>query len=234
MPLAPLAVALGKGSRAHASHTVHMPKSRGKIHPLLAAVLADRAVKQAVDFGIGLVKEGDEVVFHHRFSLGVQTLLPVQRFQLHTNRVHRSMLAQFRPVVKPIAGNLPGIRLVCFHFAQGVVPVVLDEFRIDRADKDALLMEKAGHRLIVPPGVLHDHPCLTVQAFQVVCQLLEFTAGVTNRKRLCNHFPKGAENRHRALSLGNIDPCHIVHVQRSSSWICLWRPAISSLPIQSI
>ena len=27
-----------------------------------------------------------------------------------------------------------------------------------------------------------DYPGFTVQAFQVVCQLLEFTAGVTNRK----------------------------------------------------
>ena len=89
-------------------------------------------------------------------------------------------MAQFYPVVKPITGNLAGIRPVCFHFAQGVVPVVLNELGIDCADKDALLMKKAGHRLIVPPGMLHNHPRLTVQAFQVVCQLLEFTAGVTN------------------------------------------------------
>ena len=221
MSFAPLAVTLGKGGEAHASHTVHMPKGCGKVHPLLAAILTDRAVEQVVDTGIGLIQEGDEVVFHHRFSLGVQALLPIQRFQLHTNRVHRSMLAQFRPVVKPIASNLPGICLVSLYFAQGVVPVILDEFRIDRADKDALLREKAGHWLIVPPGVLHDHPCLTVQAFQVVCQLLEFTAGVTNSKWLCHHFPKGTENRYHALSFGNIYPCHIVHVQRSSSWICL-------------
>ena len=93
MPLAPLTVTLGKGCKVHASHTVHMPKSRGKVHPFLAAVLADRAVEQVVDAGIGLVKKGDEVVLHHRLGLGVQALLPVQRFQLHTNRVHRCMLA---------------------------------------------------------------------------------------------------------------------------------------------
>ena len=45
MALAPLVVTLSKGSKAYVSHTVHMPKSRGKIHPFLAAVLADRAVK---------------------------------------------------------------------------------------------------------------------------------------------------------------------------------------------
>ena len=45
MPFTPLTVTLGKGSEAHVSHTVHMPKGRGKVHPLLAAVLTDRAVK---------------------------------------------------------------------------------------------------------------------------------------------------------------------------------------------
>ena len=130
------------------------------------------------------------------------------------------MLAQFCPVVKPIAGNLPGICLVCFHFSQGVVPVVFDKLRIDCADKAALLMKKTGYRLIVPSGVLHDYPCLTVQAFQVVCQLLEFTAGVTIRIWVCYHFSKRTEDRHHALSFGNIDPCNIVHIDRSSSWIC--------------
>ena len=117
MPFAPLAVTLGKGGEAHVSHTVHMPKGRGKVHPFLAAVLTDRAVKKGIDAGIGLVQEGDEVVLHHRLGLRVQPLLPVQRFQLHPNRVHGCMLAQFHPVVKPIAGDLPGIRLICFHFA---------------------------------------------------------------------------------------------------------------------
>ena len=51
---------------------------------------------------------------------------------------------------------------------------------------------------------------------KVVCQFLEFAAGVTNRKRLCHHFPKGTENRYYTLAFGNIDPCHIVHANRSS------------------
>mgnify|MGYP007093025129 CR=1 FL=1 len=81
-------------------------------------------------------------------------------------------------------------------------------------------MKKAGYWLIVPSGVLHDYPCLTVQAFQVVCQLLEFTAGVTNRKWFCYHFSKRAENGYHALSFGNINPYNIIHIDRSSSWIC--------------
>ena len=76
-----------------------------------------------------------------RLDLGVQTLLPAQHFQLHTNRINGRMLAQFRPTVKPIACNFPGICLVRFHFAQGVVPVAFNEFWFDHADKDALLVE---------------------------------------------------------------------------------------------
>ena len=91
MPFASLAVTPSKGSEAHAPHTVHMPKGCGKVHPLLAGILADRAVKQGVDTGIGLVQKSDEIVLHHH--LGVQTLLPVQRFQLHSNCVHRCMWA---------------------------------------------------------------------------------------------------------------------------------------------
>ena len=85
IPLAPLAVTLGKGGEAHVPHTVHVPKGRGKVHPFLAAVLADRAVKQVIDTGIGLIQKSNEVVLHHRLCLGVQTLLPVQCFQLSTN-----------------------------------------------------------------------------------------------------------------------------------------------------
>ena len=71
MPSAPLVVTLGKGGETHTSHTVYMPKGRGKIHPFLAAILADRAVKQGIDTGIGLTQKSDEVVFHHRLGLGV-------------------------------------------------------------------------------------------------------------------------------------------------------------------
>lgn len=101
IPLAPLVVTLGKGGKAHIPYTVHMPKSRGKVHPFLTAVLADRAAKPRVDAEISLLQKSDAVVLHHRLGLGVQTLLPVQRFQLSTNCVHRRMLVQFRPVVSP-------------------------------------------------------------------------------------------------------------------------------------
>ena len=51
MPFAPLAVTLGKGSEAHTSHAVHMPKGCGEVHLLLTTILTDGAVKQGVDAG---------------------------------------------------------------------------------------------------------------------------------------------------------------------------------------
>ena len=35
--------------------------------------------------GIGLIQEGNEVVFHRRFHFGIEAALPVERLQLVTN-----------------------------------------------------------------------------------------------------------------------------------------------------
>ncbi len=53
-------------------------------------------------------------------------------------------------------------------------------------------MEVLDDLLVVPPGVFYHRSRLTVQAFQVVCQLLEFTGGVAYLKRLCHDLVKGA------------------------------------------
>ena len=55
------------------------------------------------------------------------------------------MSAQLSPVVKVIAGDLTGIRLVRFHLAQQVAAKVLDQLGIDRADKDVGFMEHLDH-----------------------------------------------------------------------------------------
>ena len=60
------------------------------------------------------------------------------------------------PVANPIAGDFPGVRLVCLDFTQGVVPVVLNELQIHCADKDIFVIEKTGHRLVVPSDVFYD------------------------------------------------------------------------------
>ena len=39
-------------------------------------------------------------------------------------------------------GNLPGIRLVRFHFTQGIVSIVFNEFQIDRVDNEARSISK--------------------------------------------------------------------------------------------
>ena len=80
-------------------------------------ILSDRAVEQGVHTGIGLVQKSDEVVFHCRLRLGVQTALPVQRFQLVTNRIHGCIFPQFRPSVKTIFRNFLGVGLVGFYMA---------------------------------------------------------------------------------------------------------------------
>ena len=205
---APLDVPLHEGGLAHAPHAVHVPERCGKIHPFLCPVLPHRAVEQG---GIGLIQKGDEVVLHHRLGLSVEAALPVQRFQLIANRVHGCMLTQFCPSVKGISRNFLGVGLVGLYMAQAVpAAVVLDKFRVHRADVKPSVMEILGNLLIVPPGVFHHHPRFTVQAFQVICQLFEFTAGVTHLEWLCHSLVKGTAYRHHTLALGNIDP-HRVH-----------------------
>ena len=87
---APLAVALGESRLTHAAHTVQMPKRRNKIHPLLTPVGTDGAVKEGVDTGLGLVKQGNEIVFESSLILSVQAILPVHGFKWVTNCIHRS------------------------------------------------------------------------------------------------------------------------------------------------
>lgn len=46
------------------------------------------------------------------------------------------MLTQFGPVIKAVPGNFQRIGLVCFDTAQGVLPILLDQQRVDRTDKN--------------------------------------------------------------------------------------------------
>ena len=134
VPLTPFAVALRECGQAHTPYAVHMPEGRNKIHPFLRPILADRAVKEGVHTGIGLVQKSDEVVFHHCLCFGIQITLPVQRFQLVTNCIHGSILPQFHPVVKAIFRNFLGISLVGLDLTQRVISIILDEFRVHCTD----------------------------------------------------------------------------------------------------
>ena len=45
---APLAASLDKSGLVYAANTVHMPKERDKIYPLVGPIFADRAVKEVI------------------------------------------------------------------------------------------------------------------------------------------------------------------------------------------
>ena len=76
------------------------------------------------------------------------------------------------------------------------------------------------NRLIILPGMLHTHPCLDVQTFQVICQFLEFAAGAAHSNGFVTTSPKRLRTDTILSSLGNINACRIVHRKRSSLQIC--------------
>ena len=103
--LAPVLIVLGKGIERSAADTVHMPVGMDEIHPFLAAIAAHRTVKEIIRTRIGLVKEGNEIVLHGSLLLHVEAELAVHGFQLVACFIHASILLQFCPVVKGIAGD---------------------------------------------------------------------------------------------------------------------------------
>ena len=124
--LAPLTVALSKSVLTAAADATDMPEVIGKIHPFLCAVAAHRAVKQLADAGERLFLKCNEVICGCGFLLGGQLELTIQRFQIISNRVHRSIVPQFAPIVKRVFGNLHRIHLICLDLAERVVAVLLD------------------------------------------------------------------------------------------------------------
>ena len=120
MPFAPLAVTHSKADEDHASHTVRMTEGRGKTltFPCKEGVVSVKAANRQQlrsdcrPYGQGFQTErwhrdrsGPEGRCSSSPRLGAQPLLPVQRFWLHSNRIHGSMLAQFYPVVWTAAGG---------------------------------------------------------------------------------------------------------------------------------
>ena len=53
---------------------------------------------------------------------------------------------------------------------------------IDNGNILSRVVEQLCHRRMVISRGLHDHTSLTVQAFELPCQLAQFTAGVTDFK----------------------------------------------------
>jgi len=67
-------------------------------------------------------------------------------------------------------------------------------------------MEVSGNRKVIAARVLQNYPHLTVQAFQVVCQLFEFAGGVAHFKRFGYDLAERAHNSDHAFAFGHIDP----------------------------
>ena len=72
-------------------------------------------------------------------------------------------MPEFCPVVKSIFGDLPGVGFVGFDFSERIAAVLLDEQRIDCADKASGFMKRIGDGFIIAASVLHDDSCFSLQ-----------------------------------------------------------------------
>ena len=114
-----------------------MPVGVHKVHPFLVAVIAGRAVKEAVGAGIGLIEKRNEVVLHGGLSISVEAELPIHGFELIACFVHMSILRQFGPSRKCKTSDFRRICLIRLHCMEGFIPEHADEKWIDSADEDA-------------------------------------------------------------------------------------------------
>lgn len=173
--LVPLLITGSESGDPDGTDAVNVPEGRHEIDPFLAAVAACGAVKELFGAGIGLINEGDEVVLGCGFLLHVEIELAIHGFELRACFVHRSILTQFMPVVKSIAGDLQGVGLICFDPAKRVVAIVLDEFGVYRADEKARVGKGLGHGLVIPSGVFHDNASVAVDVLQKTDKLADIT-----------------------------------------------------------
>ena len=60
--------------------------------------------------------------------------------------------------------------------------IVMHQLCIDDGNIQPCVVEQFCNRCMVISCGLHDHASLTVQAFELLCQLAQFTAGVTDFK----------------------------------------------------
>ena len=198
VPAAPFEVALVEGIQTEPGNTVQMPEGIDKIHPLLAAVAAHRAVKQRTNSRKALLQQLDEVVGAGRAVLASQLILAVQGLELITNRVHRGILTQFVPVVKSESGDLHSVGLIRLAPAQLSISVLLDEQRIERRDEETGSVQKLRYRFVITSCVFHDNAHTVSQTVQRPGQTVQALCGMRNFKRLQGHFRLGLENRDRA------------------------------------
>lgn len=65
--LAESLIAFCESHQSNPADAVHMPEGIRIVHPFFAAIFTDRAVKEFVDTGIGIIQERNQVCFSGTF-----------------------------------------------------------------------------------------------------------------------------------------------------------------------
>ena len=170
MALAPFSVTLTKGSEGLLAHTVYMPERIRKVNPFLRSITAHRAVKALSDAGKGLLQKCNQIISRGRPLLRGKLKLSVEGFEIIANRIHGGEIAQISPIIKRVTSNFYGISLIGFYAAQRISTVLLDEKRINSADKEPCFVQRFCNRFIVTPRMFHHDTGFTVNSLQLLSQ----------------------------------------------------------------
>ena len=170
MELAPFSVTLTKGREGLLAHTVYMPERMRKVNPFLRSITAHRAVKALSDAGKGLLQKCNQIISRGRPLLRGKLKLAVEGFEIVANCIHGGEIAQISPIIKRVTSNFYGISLIGFYAAQRISTVLLDEKRINSADKEPCFVQRFCNRFIVTPRMFHHDTGFTVNSLQLLSQ----------------------------------------------------------------
>ena len=192
--------------RAHGD-AIYVPEGVHKVHPFLAAIRTNRAVKVSVCAGITLLQQGNQVVAQGGLGLARQLELAMQGLEIITNRVHGSIMRQNRPFVKSELRDFLRVRLVRLHLADiDAALVILDEQWIHGGNKESRAMHGHGKRFIIAARVLHDDADFAVQLAQFFDQGRESLRGMNDFERFRDHIAHTIQHGNHTSSVGNIHP----------------------------
>ena len=146
-----------------------------EIYPFLVSISTGRTVKQAICVWESLIQQGNQIVFQHSLHLGILPVLTIAVLQQQPGVFLRDISRQGKPAVKAIARQLYSIFPVGLDVSQIVVPVTMQQLCIDNGNIESSVVELPCHWRMISSCGLHDHTSLTVQAFELPCQLAQFT-----------------------------------------------------------
>ena len=99
-------------------------------------------------------------------------------FQKKAGVFLRLILRQLIPAVQGVVRQLDGVFLIRLGSSERIVPVVMYQQGVDNGNIQAGFAQSQRDWRVVVSSVLHDHPRLTWQAFERLCQFAQFTASV--------------------------------------------------------